>query len=893
MRNIRNKITAALFLAVFIAIMSFSSIARLITDYQWFENLGFEQIFLISLRTKVLLFFAAALLFFAFAAANLFVSSKTAKSEISLKLKLLIAAVVSFFVGTAAIQKWFAYLQYAWQVPFGVVEPIFSRDAAFYVFSLPFMLAAWRFLLAIVILTLILVTLDYLQNFLKELFMQKRDVSQSEIPMKGIRLPKIKQAALIHMSVLGSLVFILLAVRHYLERYLIMYSEKGIVVGAGYTDVVAYLPILKFLMVFALIVAALFYAWIFFTRKLRKRHILFGGIILYLTAFLFAPTIIPGIVQALKVSPNELNLEEPYIANNIEFTNKAYGLDEVERRDFSVERNLSADILAEEKTTLENVRLLDWRPLTQTYKQTQEIRLYYDLSGIDIDRYDIGGKYTEVMLSPREMNQRQLAENAKTWVNEHLVYTHGYGVVMSPVNKVTEEGLPTFYIKNIPPEYEADGNLKIDRPQVYYGEKGNEYVIVNTKQREFDYPKGSTNEYIHYDAEGGVQLDSFWKKLLMTIRFFDIKILLSSDITAESRIMFNRNVQDRIAKITPFLRLDNDPYIVINEGRLYWVQDAYTVTGNYPYSEKRMGINYIRNSVKVVVDAYTGSVTYYVVDIDDPLIRTYARIFPNEFKSFDSMPAGLKQHIRYPEDLFRIQSSIYTTYHMDDVTVFYNKEDAWEPTKEIYGTGQKIEVEPYYIIIELPEKESAEFVLMRTFTPLRKDNMIAWLAARCDGESYGKLLLYKFPKEKLVYGSLQIEAKFDQDSEISQQLTLWSQRGSSVTRGNLLVIPVRNSILYIEPLYLQAEQGQLPQMKRVLISDGEKVVMEESLGAALEELFGRKTADEDESVLSEDLIADANRYYDEILGAMRQNDWNAFGSSFDKLGQALEKLGQE
>jgi len=737
------------------------------------------------------------------------------------------------------------------------------------------------------------VALDYLQAYIASMFRHR--TPEQVIDFKS-QTPKLNRGVLAHLAILGSFVFILLAIRHYLARFSIMFSEKGIVVGAGYTDVVAFLPIMKFLMILAVIIAVLFYIWIFFIsgrKKLKKRHILLYAVILYIIVLFIGPTVIPAVMQSLKVSPNEINLEKPYIENNIEFTKLAYGLSEVEEKDFNVEQTITPETLEEASETIDNVRILDWRPLTQTYKQTQEIRLYYDLSGIDIDRYNINDKYTQVMLAPREMNQRQIVENAKTWVNLHMVYTHGFGVVMSPVNSVTKEGLPDYFIQDIPPVANVDEeNLIIENPRIYYGEKDNTFVLVNTNTKEFDFPKGNTNEYIQYDGKGGVQLDSFTKKLLLALKFLDIKILLSSDITKDSRIMFSRNIQDRISKITPFIMLDEDPYLVISKGRLYWIQDAYTISNNFPYSEKFGRINYIRNSVKVVVDAYEGDVTYYVVDPEDPLIQTYAKIFPKQFKSFDLMPEDLKEHIRYPVDLFKVQSAIYSTYHMEDSTVFYNKEDAWQIPSEIYGTGQQMKVEPYYIIIKLPEEEKEEFVLMTSFTPIRKDNMIAWMAARSDGENYGKLLLYKFPKEKLIYGPLQTEAKFDQDSEISQQLTLWSQQGSRVTRGNLLVIPIKDSLLYIEPLYIQAEQGQLPQLKRVLVSDGERVVMEETLEIALNVLFGKaKTIIEvgEEEKTSEELIADAQSYYDAILESMGK-DWTAFGENFDKLGEVLREL---
>lgn len=900
MNQTKDRFLSILILLTIVFILSFSRIVHLITDYWWFDALGFSQIFLISLKTKLLLFALSASVFLVFALTNLWISSKLNPSKIPSRMKFAVILVLSFFVGVASSQKWFVVLQYLNQVPFDLQDPIFLKDVSFYTFTLPFIHAIWNFLMVCVAITLIMVLLDYLQSFIADMFKQAQvitpDGATYDIGFQSA-LSNLQRKALVHLAVLGSFLFILLSVNHYLARFSIMYSEKGIVVGAGYTDVVAFLPIIRILMILALIIAALFYIWIFFIsgqQRLRKRHILTYTIALYLLVSFIGPTVIPGIIQAYKVSPNEINLETPYIENNIRFTKIAYGLADVEEKDFPVEMNLTPEILAGAQETMDNVRILDWRPLIQTYKQTQEIRLYYDLSGIDIDRYDIDGRYTQVMLSPREMDQSRL--QAKTWVNLHMIYTHGFGVVMSPVNRVTKEGMPNYLIQDIPPAYNTrEEKLRIEKPQVYYGEKDNNFVLVNTRTEEFDYPKGDTNEYIRYDGEGGVQMDSSMKKLAMAIRFADIKIMLSADLTQESRIMFVRNIQERISKITPFLMLDKDPYLVISEGRLFWIQDAYTVAGNFPYSEKVGSINYVRNSVKIVVDAYDGDVTYYVADTTDPIILTYAKMFPEQFKSFDLMPEELKRHIRYPADMFKAQSAIYNTYHMDDVTVFYNKEDAWQIPYEVYGTGQQVPVEPYYIIIKLPEEDKEEFVLMSSFTPIRKDNMVAWLAARSDGANYGKLLLYKFPKEKLVYGPLQIEAKFDQDSEISQQLTLWSQQGSRVTRGNLLVIPLADNILYIEPLYIQAEKGQLPELKRILVSDGERVVMEEDLDKALVALFGETRPlpmyeEEAGEKSTDDMIAEAQFYYDAILDSMGKN-WTAFGENFDRLGEVLRDMG--
>ncbi|MBR9690270.1 UPF0182 family protein [Candidatus Woesearchaeota archaeon] len=899
----KNWITKTLIFVIVLLYLSLSGVTRFVTDYLWFNALGFEQIFLITFFSKIKLFFIATTVFFVFATFNLWISSKIInKPKFPFKFKLIIIAMLSFVIGTSISSKWFKFLQYVNQTPFNIVDPIFAKDVSFYIFTLPLYQIILGFIISTIILTTILVVVDYLISFIDiiQVLATRPKIEAGKIPQLtksyDFKVLFTKRKAIIHSGILISTFFLLLAVKHYLTRFSIMYSKQGIVVGAGYSDVIAYLPIIKILMFLAVIMAALLLVWVFFISKqpkLRKRHIFAYALMVYFIFGLLGPTIIPGIVQSLVVSPNEINLEKPYIENNIKFTRLAYNLADVQERDFDVEIGLTSEVLDEAKETIDNVRILDWRPLTKTYKQTQEIRLYYDLAGIDIDRYNIDGKYTQVMLAPRELDQTQITPNAKTWVNLHMVYTHGFGVVMSPVNQVTKQGLPNFYIKDIPPIYTVDeDNLKISKPQIYYGEKDNEYVLVNTDTKEFDFPKGDTNQYINYDGTGGVILNSFFKKLLFAIRFTDIKILLSTDITQDSKIMFTRDIARRISKITPFLGLDEDPYLVIDNGRLIWIMDAYTLSGNYPYSEKYGQINYIRNSVKVTVDAYDGSVTYYVMDTTDPLIMTYAKIFPKQFKSFELMSASLKEHIRYPVDLFKIQSQIYSIYHMDDVKVFYNKEDAWQIPNEVYGVGQQVAVEPYYIIIKLPQEKKEEFVLMTSFTPIKKDNMIAWMAARSDGDNYGKLILYKFQKDKLIYGPLQIEAKIDQDSEISQQLTLWSQQGSSVTRGNLLVIPIKNSILYIEPLYIQAETGQLPELKRVLVSDGVRVVMEEDLATALEALFGKSKAVvvDDEIKTSSQLIDEAQTYYDLIQESMKQGDWTGIGNSLDKLGNVLDTL---
>ena len=632
------------------------------------------------------------------------------------------------------------------------------------------------------------------------------------------------------------------------------------------------------------------------SRGLSKSYLMYAAAAYVIISFV-GLQIVPGIVQSLVVSPNELRLERPYLEHNIEFTRKAYGLDDVQVEDFNVTMNLTRDIIEQSPETINNARILDLRPLTETYKQTQEIRLYYDLSSIDIDRYQFDGNYRQVLIAPREMNQDKIADKAKTWVNLHMIYTHGFGVVMSPVNEVTPEGLPKYLIQDIPPETKGIAkDLKIDQPRLYYSQEDNEYVLVDTEVQEFDYPKGDENAMTNYDGEGGVEIDSFFKRLMFAIRFSDVRMLTTSGITEDTNLMFNRQIKNRLQKLTPFINLDRDPYIVINDGRLSWIVDGYTTSSTYPYSEPLGRFNYIRNSVKMTVDAYEGNVNYYMPEEDDPLIQTYANIFPDVFQDISEMDDNLRQHIRYPIDLFEIQSEIYKDYHMTNPDVFYNREDAWELPTEIYGQGQRTDVEPYYNIMRLPGEDEEEFTLLNTFTPIRKDNMIAWFAGRSDGEDYGDLILFRFPKDKLIYGPLQIEAKIDQDSEISQQLTLWSQQGSRVTRGNLLVLPLGKSMLYVEPLYIQAETGQLPALKRILLSDGERVVMERTVGEALDALFGKKTTpDEGDTADGDgepsDLAREAQRLYERLRESAREGNWTSYGESLDQLGDVIEQMG--
>ncbi|MGH9649482.1 MAG: UPF0182 family protein, partial [Terriglobales bacterium] len=633
--------------------------------------------------------------------------------------------------------------------------------------------------------------------------------------------------------------------------------------------------------------------------------------------------------------------EQPYIARAIEFTRQAYALDRFEVREFSAVEDLKLADIRANQPTIRNIRLWDHKPLLTTFAQLQEIRTYYDFEHVDNDRYWIDGVYRQVSLSPRELSSASLP--SRSWINEHLTYTHGYGLCLGPVNESTSEGLPELFIKNIPPV--STGAAHVTRPEIYYGEMPNEYCFVHTGAQEFDYPAGDQNVYTSYQGAGGIPVESFWRRLLFALRFGEIKVLLSTDIRPGSRLMIYRHVLERVQRLAPFLRFDHDPYVVIaDDGSLHWILDGYTTSESYPYADPTPGLgNYIRNSVKATVNAYTGQIHFYISDATDPLIQAYSSLFPGVFEPLAAMPKDLRAHIRYPEDFFSIQARKYALFHMTDPRVFYNKEDLWrvaessvrsasaksspvdagQPADSIEEIQRQMEMDmralsgapgpmtPYYTIMKLAEVGKAEeFILMVPFTPSRKDNMIAWMAARCDEPNYGKVLVFTFPKQKMIYGPQQIESRINQDPAISQQLTLWDQRGSSVIRGTLLVIPVENSILYVQPLYLAAEAGGgLPQLKRVIVSYSDQVVMESTLDAALSKIFAGAVSSATPAAASAAgapatppapsagldvpaLIREANQHFERAQQLLKQGDFAGYGEENRKLGETLKRLAE-
>jgi len=693
-----------------------------------------------------------------------------------------------------------------------------------------------------------------------------------------------------------TLIAIFLAVKagsYALDAFNVLYSTRGVSFGASYTDVYAVLPSLRILALVALAAAAL---TVYQIQRPGFRYLLLGVAILA-AIHILGLQLYPNLLQRFRVVPNEIVAERPFIERSIEFTRRAYGLDRVESQDFPAEEQLTAPDLKRNDATIKNIRLWDHRPLLATYAQLQEIRTYYKFVDVDNDRYQIDGSVRQVMLSPRELSHQHLP--SRIWINEHLTYTHGYGVVFGPVNQVTPEGLPEFFIKDIPPV--SPVNIKVSRPEIYFGELSNDYVIVRTRAQELDYPSGDQNIYSTYQGDGGVPISSLWRKLIFSARYATLRILLSNDVTRESRILYHRQIQERVSKIAPFITYDRDPYLVISQdGRLLWIIDAYTKTDRYPYSQPTRGVgNYIRNSVKAVVDAYQGTVSFYASDPQDPIVGAYAKAFPGLLKPLEAMPEDLRRHIRYPQDLFSIQARIYATYHMQDPQVFYNKEDLLSiPRRNVDGREQ--EMEPYYTIMRLPGENKEEFVLLLPFTPNNRDNMRAWLAARSDPPHYGKLTALDFPKAKLVYGPKQIDARINQDTFISQQLSLWNQQGSQVIRGSLLAIPIEKSLLYVQPLYLAAsDKGSLPELKRVITVFGNQIAMEETLEQSLQRLFTGRTVKETPQAVAtatpmatgdDNRAARALEHYNRAQEQLRQGNWAGYGDELKKLEGVLREM---
>lgn len=916
-----------------LALFCLGTLVHWLTEYWWFGSVGYADIFQLRFGWSILCAVVAFVAYVGVLGFNYWLALRFTRDRPfyipknsewtpyvpSLTIYGGIALIVVLAMGAAqrGARAWELILKFLNPTAFGTSDPIYQQDIGFYVFKMPVYQGFQQQGIELLVWSLLLVLVVY----------ALRGEIKLERGWKYLLTGPVK----VHLCVLFSAIALFAALGYWLARFDLLYSASGVVFGAGYTDVNARLSAYSVMGFITLIMAALFIVSLW--RPGFSLPVTSLG--LYFVVLLVVGGIYPWLQQTISVEPNELDREAPFITHNLDFTRQAYGLSNVQKEDFVVEDSLDNAAVEQNAATLDNIRLWDYQTLLSSYQELQSLRLYYRFHDVDIDRYTLDDDYRQVMLAARELDYDAFPEKGRNWVNQRLKYTHGYGLAMSPVNQVTVDGLPDFFIKNIPPEASVD--IDIDQPRIYYGEETNHHVYTGTSTTEFDYPLGDENATSMYDGAGGVPMGSFLQKLAYAFDFGTLKPLISGYFTPDSKVHYHRNIVERASQIVPFLQLDSDPYLALIDGRFKWILDGYTTSDRYPYSEPLSlsqnvndflegqpqlteialaDTNYIRDAAKIVIDAYDGTLALYAIDENDPVLATYRKIFPDLFTPLAEASDELRSHFRYPLNLFQIQSQMYRAYHMEDAEVFYNQEDLWQLPRQIGSSesseGQKVseQMQPYYVIMRLPNADGEEFLQILPFTPSRKDNMVAWMAARCDGDQYGQLVLYEFPKQVLVYGPQQIEARIDQNPDISEQLTLWNQQGSNVIRGNLLVIPVDQSLLYFEPIYLQADTGALPELKRVIVAFKDTIVMRQTLPEALASVFGTTppianaapapanttssaaTASSDAQITGspQALVQVAIEAYEQGEKALQSGDWAAYGQAQKRLSTALEQL---
>jgi hypothetical protein len=895
----QRSIGASLLVGVVALILVVPSFAALYTDWLWFLEVGHKQVFVRTLSARLLLGGVVFLVAFAVLYANVRFAQGALRGRAFTvvgpqgvrsiafdmgrlrPLFYLGATVAALLIAMSASGKWDVWLMARNAVPFGTNDPILGYDISFYLFQLPFLQFVQNLALMIVVLAAIVVGGVHFagQNLMMD-------------PVRGLL---IGHAARRHLSALIAALFLILAFRAWLDIPELLTSPSGIVYGASYVDASARIPV-RWVLVVAACLGALLALYQITTQRLLP---------LLIAAGLYVGVALAGgayamILQRLVVAPNEQVRETPYITHAIAATRVGFALDQVVERQISGEATLTPADIERNAATFDNVPLWNDQPLLDTFGQIQEIRTYYDFVSVDNDRYVIDGEYRQIMLSAREMNSSALPSG--TWINERLTFTHGYGLTLGPVNEVTNVGLPVLFIKDLPLTSTVD--LEVTQPAIYFGELSNDHVFVKTATQEFDYPRGDANVFGTYQGGGGVSVGTFLRRLLFAIRFRSPDTLFSPNLTAESRVLLYRRISERVQRIAPFLVYDTDPYLAISNGRLVWIQDAYTVSSRYPYSTPSAGgINYIRNAVKVTVDAYDGTVVFHLVDTEDPIAATLGRVFPELFQPLSDMPEDLRQRLRYPTGIFALQAAMFATFHMTNPATFYNREDQWDVPALGEGVGAA-PMTPYYTIMKLPGETAPEYIQMLPYTPRQKDNLAAWMVARSDGDNYGQLMVFQLPKQTVIFGPRQIAARISQDQVIAPQITLWNQQGSEVIQGALLVIPIEESLVYIRPMYLRAANGRIPELKRVVVAYQNQIVMEETLDAALARLFPAGGAREAPRATAQparpvepaasgalaELAAQAQRHYESALRAQREGDWAQYGEEIQQLGEVLQRM---
>ena len=970
MEKLEKKVSIIILIVV-VAASLFLTLVGFISDFMWFKEMGYVAVFFTQLVTQLkvgiptfIIVTGLVMLYLHHLRKSYFAKIASSEATDMKKLNRTTNWLAVAFGVVATVMSvtnlWFEILKFANSTDFDITDPLFSFDISFYLFKLEFLSQLNEILIGVivgfVILTIvyyiILMTVRTPDVFKEEPVQGAETAEDSEERYTGNANPfggnpfgdnpfggnnannakdpfskifesltgkkvnarpikpkkqfddgnfrQLMNIASGKITILGFIFFIMLAINFFLRQFDLLHAHTGVVYGAGFTDVNITLWMYRILCGLAILSAIMF-----IVQMGRKKY---KSLLTVPVIMIFVGLVGTGagmLIQNFVVSPDEINKESQYLERNIQYTQYAYQLDDVDIKAFAADNKLTASDINANVETINNIRINDFDPAQQFYNQTQSIRQYYTFHDVDVDRYMINGKYTQTFLSAREIDENKIDTS---WLNRHLKYTHGYGATLSRVDKVTSSGQPDVLIGNIPPESEVK-EIEITRPEIYFGELSNEYIVVNTDEKEFDYPDGQSNKYTMYEGKAGIKLN-FFNRVLFSIKEGSLKLLVSSNIDSDSKIIIYRNVIDRVRKIMPHLSYEADPYMVAVDGKLYWMMDAYTTSSYYPYSEPIDGntgsTNYIRNSVKVVVDAYNGDTNFYVVDEKDPIATTFQKIYPTLFKSFDEMPEGLKSHIRYPNYLFEIQASVYAKYHMEDVNVFYQREDMWDIASEIYGMEKK-QMTPNYYIAKLPDEQKAEFFNSIPFTPKSKQNMTALMVARNDGENYGQLVLYQFPKSRTIYGPEQIEAQIDQNTEISKEFSLWSSAGTKYRRGNMFIIPINTSILYVEPVYLEATNSSIPEVKRIIVAYNDKIAYEETLADCLISLFGTKAQkgvsgsetttpsqsggeDSAANMSARQLAELVQEYFTKAQNAQKNGDWAKYGEYLDKMEEYLNEL---
>ena len=940
-------------IAIVIILGLFLSLIGFITDFMWFRELGYVSVFFTKLFTQikigvptfvVVTFLAYIYLKFLKRGYFIKVSSDEPVNHgrlnlISWGLAAAYGAITTFFTVT---KLWFDFLQFINSTSFGKKDPLFDMDISFYAFKLDFIEEVNQIVLVLLIAFAVLTVIYYsilLTVRTPKIFEEKaqavdEEEEQSQAqggagngfdnlngmfgkfteaftgkagggfkrpsrPRKSFDNQNLKMLVSIaekQLIIVGVLFFLMVGVNFFLKQYDLLFGSTGAVHGAGFTDVNITLWMYRIIMVLAV------FAAVGFAVGISRRHIkpaVVAPIIMIIIGV--AGTGAALVVQNLVVTPDEINKESRYLERNIEYTQTAYGLNDVNKKEFAASNDLTGEDISNNDETISNIRINDYEPAKTFYNQTQSIKQYYSFNDVNVDRYNINGEYTQTFLSAREIDENSIND---TWLNKHLKYTHGYGITLSRVDKITASGQPDMLIGGIPPVSDVD-EIKITRPEIYYGELTNNYVLTNTSEEEFDYPDGNENKYTTYEGDAGIKLNPL-NRFMFAVKERSLKLLVSGNVKSSSKILINRNIKERVKQIMPYLEYDKSPYMVTVDGKLYWIIDAYTYTNRYPYSEPfsdTSDTNYIRNSVKVVIDAYNGTTDYYIVDDTDPIAQNFKKIYPDLFKDIKDMPEGIKAHIRYPSTLLNIQAQVYQRYHMNDVKVFYQNEDLWQISSEIYGTEEQT-MSPNYYIMKLPGEDSAEFVNSIPFTPKDKKNLMGLFVARNDGGNYGELILYQMPKSQTVYGPMQIEAQIDQNTEISKEFSLWNSSGSKYSRGNMFVVPIEDSLLYIEPVYLEATNSSIPEVKRVIVVYGDNIAYEATLAEALNSMFGEGSAYEREDSGNTDttsggngdelsqteIIKRAQDAFDNAQNAQKNGDWAKYGEYLNELDKYLNML---